>query len=94
MYPEVEGMSEEAELTLDTALVYEPFERQHCELLKLRTILCRSRERSWLISRHNPVKREMYLLGVNVENVLAVQCRRTSCVLGEYDRRKNRKGNV
>ena len=47
MYPEAEGMSEEVELTLDTALVYEPFERKHCELLKLRTILCRSGERSW-----------------------------------------------
>lgn len=89
MYPEAEGMSEEVELTLDTALVYEPFERQHCELLKLRTILCRSRERILANFEAQPCEEEMYLLGVNVENVLAVQCRRTSCVLGEYDRRKN-----
>jgi len=62
-YPEIERLSEEAEPILEKAPVCRTFLRQHCELPKLRTILCRSHGRSWP-TRYKPVKRRRIRLEV------------------------------
>jgi hypothetical protein len=66
VYSETERMSEEAELTLETVPACGTFRRQHCELPKLRTILCCCHERSWP-TKYKPVKRRMIRMEVESE---------------------------